>query len=203
MISLFDPENSFWSFLTRIYNLAFAGLLWFVTSLPLITIGASTTALYSYAFAVTESRDGYVMKTFFSSFRKNFVKATVVWMGMLTVFAFLLFDGYLASTGTTTGSKVMVFLILAVLIIASMLGVHMFPFLSKYDLPYRQMLQKVLLIGVGALPISITLVVLHTMFFLLVYLFPPAVLFAQGFVAALISLFLKSVYSRLETMDDS
>ena len=201
-ISLFDPENSFWSFLTRIYNLAFAGLLWFVTSLPLITIGASTTALYSYAFSVTEQRDGYVMQTFFSSFRKNFVKSTAMWIGMLALFAFLFFDGYLASTGTTIFSKVMVFLILAVAITISMLAVHVFPFLSRYDLPYKEMLKKVFLIGVGALPVSITLLVLNLMFFLLIYAFPPAALFVQGFMAALGALFLKSVYARLENMNE-
>lgn len=201
-ISLFDPENSFWSFLSRIYNLAFAGFLWFLTSLPIITLGASTTALYSYAFSVTEQRDGYVSRTFFASFRKNFVKATVIWLGMLIFFGFLLFDGYLASTGTTTGSKVMVFLILAVVILAAMLVVHIFPFLSKYDLPYKEMLQKVFLIGVGTLPVSITLVVLNSMFYLLIYAFPPAALFAQGFVAALCSLFLKAIYLKMDNMND-
>lgn len=197
-ISLFDPENSFWSFLTRIYNLAYAGFLWFLTSLPLFTIGASTTALYSYAFAVTEQRDGYVTRTFFSAFRKNFVKATVIWMGMLLIFAFLFFDGYLASTGGNVVSKVMFFLILAVLIILAMIGVHVFAFLSKWDLSYKEMGKRILLVGLGNLPISFTLLLVNLSFFLLVYAFPPAVLFTQGFIAALCSLFLKTIYERLE-----
>ncbi len=202
MISLFDPENSFWSFLNRIYNLAFAGLLWFLTSLPLITIGASTTALYSYAFAVTGQRDGYVARTFFASFRKKFAKATVVWIGMLCIFGFLLFDAYLASTGDTLVSKCMVFLILAVALIASMIAVHAFPFLSQWDLPYKEMVSSIFLVGVGALPISLTLLVVNLVFFLLIYAFPPAALFAQGFVAALCALFLQASYSKVQKMND-
>lgn len=201
-ISLFDPENSFWSFLTRIYNLAYAGFLWFVTSLPLITIGASTTALYSYAFSVTEQRDGYVTRTFFSSFRKNFIKATVLWTGMLIIFAFLFFDAYLASTGTGPLSKILFFTFLSVAIIIAMAAVHVFPFLAKWDLPYAEMAKKIFLIGVGTLPISITMVVINLLFFLLVYAFSPAVLFAQGFVAALCALFLKVAYGRLPNMSD-
>ncbi len=201
-ISLFDPENSFWSFLTRIYNLAYAGFLWFVTSLPLITIGASTTALYSYAFAVTEQRDGYVARTFFSSFRKNFVKATVLWICMLLVFAFLYFDAYLATTGTNVISKIMFFMILAVIVLFSMLVVHVFPFLSKWDLPYIELCKKILLLGVGTLPISITLLVINAMFVLFVYVFSPALVFAQGFIAALCALFLKSAYLRIPNLNE-
>lgn len=199
-ISLFDPENSFWAFLTRIYNLAYAGFLWFVTSLPLVTIGASTTALYCYAFSVTEQRDGYVTKTFFSSFRKNFVKATVLWIGMLIIFAFLFFDAYLASTGTGLISKMVFFMIISVAIIIAMVAVHVFPFLAKWDIPYKEMAKKIFLIGVGTLPISLTLVVINLLFFLLVYAFYPVVLFAQGFVAALCALFLKVAYYKLPNL---
>lgn len=123
-VSLFDNDNSFWSFLILIYNLAYAGFLWFITSLPIITIGASTTALYSYAFSVVENRDGYVGKTFFNSFRKNFVKATMLWIGMLIIFCFLFFDAYLASSGTNIISKIIFFMIIAVLIILAVLAMH-------------------------------------------------------------------------------
>ncbi len=202
MISLFDPENSFWSFLNRIYNLAFAGFLWFLTSLPLITIGASTTALYSYAFAVTGQRDGYVAKSFFASFRKNFVKATVVWIGMLCIFGFLLFDAYLASTGDTLVSKGMFFLILAVAVIVAMISVHAFPFLSQWDLSYKEMAVRIFWVGVGTLPISLTLLVVNLVCFLLIYAFPPAALFVQGFVAALCALFLQASYANVQNMND-
>lgn len=201
-VSLFDPENSFWSFLNRIYNLAFAGLLWFLTSLPILTIGASTTALYSYAFAVTDQRDGYVSRTFFASFRKNFVKATALWIGMLLIFAFLFFDAYLASTGNTMVSKGMFFIVLSGAIIIAMPAVHVFPFLSQFDLPYKEMAKRIFLVGVGNLPISLTLVVVNSLFFLLIYAFPPSALFVQAFVAALCSLFLRAPYTRLSKMQE-
>jgi len=201
-ISLFDPENSFWSFLTRIYNLAFAGFLWFLTSLPLLTIGASTTALYSYAFSVTEQRDGYVVRTFIASFRKNFVKATVMWIGMLFFFGFLFFDAYLASTGYSLVSKVMFFMILSVAIIGALLAVHVFPFLSQCDFSYKEMALKICMIGVGKLPISITLVVVNMVFFLLIYAFYPVALCAQGFVAALCALLLKPLYNTSDKMNE-
>ncbi|MDY0290485.1 MAG: DUF624 domain-containing protein [Sphaerochaeta sp.] len=202
MNSLFDPENSFWAFLTRIYNLAFAGFLWFVTSLPLITIGASTTALYCYAFSVIEQRDGYVRRTFFHSFRKNFVKATLLWTGMLIIFSLLFLDAYLASTGEGMLPKIFFFMIAGVGLILATVSVHVFPFLSQWDLPYKEMARHVFLLGVGGLPISITLVVVNALFVLLVYAFPPALLFASGFSAALCSLFVKQTYRRFQNLSD-
>lgn len=187
----------------RIFNLAYAGFLWFLASLPLITIGASTTALYAYAFAVTGQRDGYVGRTFFSSFKKNFVQATLVWVIMLAIFSFLFFDAYLASIGNTILSKVVFFIILSVGVIAAMPAVHVFPLLSQRDLSYKEILRKSFIVGVGRLPISITLVVVNLLFFLLLYAFPPAVLFVQGFVTALCSLFLKTLYLHDTVLNDT
>lgn len=200
--SLFDPENSFWSFLNRIFSIAYAGLLWFLLSLPIVTIGASTTALYSYAFSVAENREGYIGKTLFSSFRQHFVQATILWLGMLAVSGFLFFDAYLASTGTTLFSKMMFFMIVAVAIILAMVFLHIFALLSKGTLKNTQLLRKAFVLGIGGLPISLTLLVLNVLFFWLVYLFPLTVVFGYGFVVVLSSLFVRVAYARSEELHD-
>lgn len=69
------------SLLGRFFNLVFdlviMHLIWIVCSLPIFTIGASTTALY-YAFMKRTRRDeGYIWKNFFlffytsSQYRRN------------------------------------------------------------------------------------------------------------------------------------
>ena len=94
------------SWLGRFFNLVFdlviMHLLWIICSLPIFTIGASTTALY-YAFMKRARRDeGYIWKNFFHSFKADFKQATIIWLILLGAGAILYTDiriGLAATTG--------------------------------------------------------------------------------------------------------
>ena len=60
-------------------------ILWLVCSLPIITIGASTTALYYTSFKIAKDEGSFITTMFFRSFRQNFKQATIIWMIMLAV----------------------------------------------------------------------------------------------------------------------
>ncbi len=47
--SIFNPENKFWQTLDHLADLLILSLLWLLCSLPLVTAGAATTALYDAA----------------------------------------------------------------------------------------------------------------------------------------------------------
>ena len=87
---LFNPENRFWVFMEKIMNLCVIGFLWLLFSLPVITIGASTTALFSYTLKLTRNEEGYIFKSFWKSFRENFVLSTVIWLASAAVGGFLM-----------------------------------------------------------------------------------------------------------------
>ena len=58
-------------------------ILWLVCCLPIVTIGASTTALYYTSFKIAKDEGSYITTMFFRSFRQNFKQATVIWLIML------------------------------------------------------------------------------------------------------------------------
>lgn len=66
--------------LSALIDLIWAGLLWLVCSLPLFTIGASSTALYYTVVKSIRHERGRVTSCFFRSFRSNFRQATAIWM---------------------------------------------------------------------------------------------------------------------------
>ena len=66
--------------LSGLIDLIVAGILWLFCSLPILTVGASTTALY-YAVAKTVRHNrGRLAPTFFHGFRSNFRPATLIWL---------------------------------------------------------------------------------------------------------------------------
>jgi len=80
MNGFFSLDGKFYKFGSIITDLVFVGLLWTIFSLPIITIGATTTALYYVCTRKHSGQDIYIFKNFLKSFKENFVKATIVFV---------------------------------------------------------------------------------------------------------------------------
>ncbi|MBP3339583.1 MAG: YesL family protein [Lachnospiraceae bacterium] len=73
-------RNSFFEFMRKMMWVFFLNLIFIVTSLPIITMGASTTAMYSVLQKLINEREFRLFKDYFSSFKRNFVKSTLIWL---------------------------------------------------------------------------------------------------------------------------
>ena len=75
--NMFGFGGSFVGTVEKIFDIMALGFLWILCSLPVITIGASTTALYYAMVKSVKNNDGYVTKEFFRSFKLNVIPATL------------------------------------------------------------------------------------------------------------------------------
>ena len=64
--------------LGRVGDLALVNILFVFCSLPIVTLGASATALYTVTFQMVRGEDRRIAKTFFTSFSRNFWQATLL-----------------------------------------------------------------------------------------------------------------------------
>ena len=80
MSQIFDPENKFWGAIGKVADVTCMSFLWTITSLPLVTIGAATTAFYAYTMRQVRDTEGGILSGFFSAFRQHFKKATLLWL---------------------------------------------------------------------------------------------------------------------------
>ena len=92
MNHLFNPENRFWNFMNKITDVFLLGILWFLFSIPVVTMGAATTSLYQFTLKQADDEEGYVFKSFLKAFMKNFRQATMLWLIVLAAGAFLAAD---------------------------------------------------------------------------------------------------------------
>ena len=83
-------DNPVIRFLNKLTDLVFLNFLFLLCSLPVVTMGASLTAMYAVNLRSVREGDGYVAKRFFAAFRENFRQATVCWLIVLGT-ALLLF----------------------------------------------------------------------------------------------------------------
>lgn len=95
MRSIFGLEGPVMNFITKITYSAYLNILWLVCCLPIVTIGASTTALFYVTLKVAKNEEGSLTKAFFHSFKTNFRQSTIIWLILLVVGIVLGFDGYI------------------------------------------------------------------------------------------------------------
>ena len=89
-MKLFDPEGPLMSALGTLADLVFCNILFCLFSLPLFTIGASASALYDCTLAIVEEREAsFIAAQFWTAFRRNFRRATALWLLLLAAIAFL------------------------------------------------------------------------------------------------------------------
>ncbi len=193
----FSYESKFSQLLLKLCYACMLNILWFICSIPIFTIGASTTALYYTSLKIVRSEEGYVTTLFFRSFRENFRQATRLWLILLGVGLLLAGDGYIlhylrqSSSGT---AAVIWTLVLAIVIAAAVLYViellYVFPLLASVRNTDRAMLKNAFLIGTHYLFATILIIVIHfAMFFAVVAWFTPLIIFGEG-LCALISAWL-------------
>ena len=78
MNHILNPDNPVMAFITRITYSVYLNLLWFICYLPVVTIGASTTALFYVTLKMAKNEEGNITAAFFRSFRENFRQASVI-----------------------------------------------------------------------------------------------------------------------------
>lgn len=72
MSGIFNLDAPIWVFMGEVADMIILGLLWWVCCLGIITMGASTTALYYVLGKKIRREQTYVAKDFFKSFKQNF-----------------------------------------------------------------------------------------------------------------------------------
>ena len=93
----FSYESRFSQLLLKLSCSCLLNILWFICSLPIFTIGASTTALYYASLKVIRDEESPADTLRFRSLQENFTQATQLWLILLAAGLFLGADGYISS----------------------------------------------------------------------------------------------------------
>ena len=201
-MSFLSYDSKFGQLFVKFFNSCYLNLIWLVCSIPIFTIGASTTALYYVTLKIARGEEtSSVTRMFFRSFRENFRQATVLWLILLALGLLLAGDGYILfhiRTASTGAAAVFWTLLLAVLIVAAIAYTivlfYIFPLTASVSNTNFAMLKYSFLIGIRYLFCTILIFgVNFAMFFVIVRVFTPIFIFGEGMCAMIISHFLYRV----------
>lgn len=187
-------DGSFMACCDKLFDVMVLGFLWILCSLPLITVGAASTALYYAVVKCVKNNEGYAARAFFHSFRQNLIPATILWVIFAAV-SFLMQLNIGILLDKTDG-----YLGLFLIALYALAGVYVavsacyaFPALSRYDMPAGWILKISMYMEVRYLGTSVVLLAVLVCCGMLIWKVPLLMLFTPGAVAFLMSEFLERV----------
>jgi len=146
--------------LGRMFDLVILNWIFIICSLPIITIGASVTAMYAVMLKMVKNEEGYIVKGFFQAFKENFKMGTKAWLIILP-FSLLIYLNIQLSMEMPALSQVFVVFFIIVGLFASFTGVYVFPLIARYENTLRATFKNAFLLSIGRLPFTVLLVALH------------------------------------------
>jgi len=189
MGNFFSVDGPFYKYGSILADIMLVSLLWFLCSIPIFTIGASTTAAFDVLTRQAAGENGAILRGFWRSFKRNFgmsIRILAVVAGIaLLVYANLnsmqLFEGNLK-----------LFLATAQVVLAIELlfvGFYLFPIAARFDMKFTQIFKTsfymanrhmLTTLAVGATLLG--LVLLTAQFFLFVFLVPGIFCYVTSFL---------------------
>lgn len=151
-------------FLTKLFDIVWLNILTMICALPIVTAGASFTAMHYVLLHMVRNEEGYIAKSFFRAFKQNFRQATLVW---LTVLPFLLlYAGIFVffgrdENGSLTAAGIAV-LVAFILLLPFLL--FLFPLLARFETNIRQLYKNTVLIMFAHSKTSIFMILTHLVF---------------------------------------
>ena len=159
---MFSPDSKFMEIFGRITDLILLNILFLITCLPLFTIGAAATALYTMCFRLMREEYSGIVKSYFKAFKDNFKQGTVLWLLLLLVVCPGLYYFYvLFSLDSLLRYLSFLFVILGLL--CAMTGSYVFPWISQFENTTVQALKNALILSLSRLPRTAAVLAINLM----------------------------------------
>lgn len=206
MNKILSPDGPLMSLMTKIAYSAYLNILWFLCSLPIVTVGASTTALFYVILKIAKNEEGNITKAFFRSFKENFKQGTIIWLILLAAGIMLGVDGYVlyhmrfANAFWTILTAIFIIAVVAYTIIA----MYIFPLLARFQNTTIAMFKNSIMIGMRFLLCTALMAVIYfVMAVVVIRFFTPIIIFGEGLCALLCSFLLSNVLLLCQEQGDS
>ena len=192
--NIFGFDGSFINICDKIFDVMALGFLWILCSLPIVTIGASTSALYYAMVKCVKKGDGYIAREFFRSFRLNLMSGCFIWILVVAAtFAMHLNIGILMkeTDGYVGLFFICVYALTSVFILA--VSCYVFPALARFDMSSGWLIKLAMYMTVRYFGTTLALLLILFCTGAIIWRFPILMIFAPGPVIFLMSEFLERV----------
>ncbi len=190
-LSLDSPVGKF---IARLFDLAILNILFLVTSIPIITIGSSITALYQVMLRVVKDEEGNIAKDYWNAWKENFKKAFLCFLPMLLIACVMLWNLYWYVVGYLDSSAMKITLLVGLFLLC-MLGEWVFVWQAKFINTIKEIWHNAVFFTMRYFFVNLIFTAL-TLAWLYVMIFIPTCWIVAIALAFSLPAYLKSIFYR-------
>ena len=128
-------------YLSLLTDAMFVGILWLFTSLPVVTIGTSTTAAYYVLIRRISNRESLIASDYFKAFKDNFKNTTILFIILFTCSVVNLLNIFFNPPIPGTFGLIIYVLQILLAIEFTFVYIHIFPLAARFDLGFKQLIK--------------------------------------------------------------
>lgn len=144
-------------FCAMAWNLIHLNIITLICCLPVVTAGASLTAMHYVLLKLIRKEESHIWPMFRRAFRQNFRQATILWLAILVFFAAMRLDWVLAAANAQTLGKPVQYAALIFSIVGFLLIQFLFPLLSHFENTIPMTLRNAVILAVSKAPRTIVM----------------------------------------------
>ena len=157
MKKFFAMDNKLYRFCSIVWNLIYLNLITIAFCIPVITVGASLTAMHYVLLKIIRREDGYIGRMFWNAFKTNFKQATILWVAVAALFLSYRVDWVLVSSDNDLFGRPVQYGIMILTIITFMLFQFLFPVLSHFENTIFMTVQNTVILSISKFPRTVVM----------------------------------------------
>ncbi len=171
MSRFFNMESPIFVFLSRMADLMILNVVFLITCIPIVTIGAAWSSLYYVTLKMVRNEESYIVRSYFKSFKQNFKQSTLMWIIVL-ILGFLLYMDLRIMTvmESSAGSNVIRIGIYMLGLVGIFVLQYLFPLVAKFFNSTKNMFRNAFLMAIRHLPQTVVMAVISAGSIILTFL---------------------------------
>ena len=189
----------------KVADLCLLNLVCLACCIPIVTAGASITALYYVTLKMVRNEESYIFRSFFKSFKQNFRQATIIHLIMVAAAVLLYLDTNIVKVMGEPMSQIMSVIFAVFTLVYAMILLYLYPILAKFYNSVKNTFTNAILMAIRHLPYTIIMLIICALP-LLIFFVPSLqmqmslilllLLFGMAVIAYLNSFFLVKIFDK-------
>lgn len=168
MKNLLNIDSPLMVFLTNLTDVIILNILFLICCIPIITIGPAITAMHYVTLKMVKGEEGYIVKSFFKSFKENFKQSFIAWMVFLAITIIFIVDLKILKVNGVEENMTFMVIIGAIYLFVCLIAMYVFPLLSHFENTLKQTVKNALFMSILHIFKTIVMAAIYVLPFVLV-----------------------------------
>ena len=156
-------------FFSRVFDIVVLNFLFIICCIPVVTIGASLTAMYSITLKMVRNEESHIIRGFLKAFKQNFRQGTIIGMLAIIITLFITVDLRIIGIIGDDRLKVLQVLCYIVAIWGYIIFLYAFPLLARFENTIKEVFKNSFVLSIVNFKCTILFILLNVPFILMLF----------------------------------